>query len=162
MKSRRVRFSPSLYFSTPSSVALHEERSLKCHISFPFTRHSHPFSICIFDCRWQEAAAGRQGPRPHADQALKADRQEVSLRQRTKLAYDSRLLLLAVCFCVVALHAGICLRRLLLMSSFDGSQGTNTFDRYEMRIYKRVIDVDTSVETIRTLVRIYILMLRCS
>jgi ribosomal protein S10 len=36
---------------------------------------------------------------------------------------------------------------------FDSSQGTNTFDRYEMRIYKRVIDFDTSVETIRTLVR---------
>jgi hypothetical protein len=33
-------------------------------------------------------------------------------------------------------------------------QGTNTFDRYEMRIYKRVIDFDTSVETIRTLVSI--------
>jgi ribosomal protein S10 len=39
------------------------------------------------------------------------------------------------------------------LNPFDSSQGTNTFDRYEMRIYKRVIDFDTSVETIRTLVR---------
>ena len=47
---------------------------------------SHLCSICLFDCRRQEAVAAHQGPRPHAHQASKVDCQEVSLRKRAWLA----------------------------------------------------------------------------
>lgn len=37
--------------------------------------------------------------------------------------------------------------------SGPNGQGSKTFDRYEMRIYKRVIDINASADTVRKIVR---------
>jgi hypothetical protein len=159
MKLRRVRFA-----SAPSllELAFHvfAYRVVPAPALFLFVlawfHLSHLCSICLFDCRRQEAVAAHQGPRPHAHQALKVDRQEVSLRQRMSRSLLTFTLSFAVSIlCVVFVHV-VNMAIFVFFStldSCDSSQGTNTFDRYEMRIYKRVIDFDTSVETIRTLVR---------
>ena len=65
-----------------------------------------------------------------------------------------------VCACVHVTY--FCRCRSSFSFSCAAAQGTNTFDRYEMRIYKRVIDFDTSVETIRTLVRPCVLTPQCA
>ena len=156
MKLRRVRSVFACLSEFYLSSALHQ-----CLFNLPaclisLTHHSHSFSIRIFDCRRQEAGVAHQGPRPHAHQALKVDRQEVSLRQRMSRSLLTFTLSIAVSIlCVVFVHV-VNMAIFVFFStldSCDSSQGTNTFDRYEMRIYKRVIDFDTSVETIRTLVR---------
>jgi hypothetical protein len=161
MKLRRVR---SAFPPPPPYASYLSEISLLIltlfNVVFPIFTNA-VCSICIFDCRRQEAAVGCQGACPHAHQALKVDCQEVSLRQRMSFPLARPWLALFVDFCFVCPCCCLCWRLVftclcwwLVFSSSAGSQGTNTFDRYEMRIYKRVIDVDTSVETIRTLVRI--------